>query len=106
MPESSGKTRWPGSQPPDRYDYDPLNPVPTLGGRSLQSGKLVPGPFDQFHVDRFILGDEAWVKDELERYRDTLGVQHFTMRMQWPGLEQNLVLESIERLGRVVASIR
>jgi len=42
----------PGTQPPDRYDYDPLNPVPTVGGRSLPTGKLVPGPFDQVHVER------------------------------------------------------
>jgi hypothetical protein len=42
----------PGSQPPDRYDYDPLNPVPTVGGRSLPTGKLVPGPFDQVHVEK------------------------------------------------------
>lgn len=63
-------------------------------------------PFDEFRADRFIIGDEAWVRGELERYRDTLGVQHFTMRMQWPGLEQKLVLRSIERLGKIVASIR
>lgn len=42
----------PGSQPPDRYDYDPLNPVPTVGGRSLPTGKLVPGPFDQVRVEQ------------------------------------------------------
>ena len=63
-------------------------------------------PFDDFRPDRFIIGDEAWVKDEIERYRDVLGVRHFVMRMQWPGLDQKLVLESIERLGRIVASIR
>jgi len=42
----------PGSQPADRYDYDPLNPVPTVGGRSLPTGKLVPGPFDQVHAEK------------------------------------------------------
>jgi hypothetical protein len=36
----------PGSQPPDRYDYNPLDPVPTTGGRNLPSGKLVPGPVE------------------------------------------------------------
>jgi hypothetical protein len=45
------------------------------------------------------------VRDELVRYRESLGVQHFTMRMQWPGLEQALVLKSIERLGRIIASL-
>ena len=63
-------------------------------------------PFDRFRADRFIVGDEAWVKDEIERYRDTLGIRHFIMRMQWPGLDQRRVLDSIERLGRIAASVR
>lgn len=62
-------------------------------------------PFESFKKDRFIIGDEAHVRDELLRYRDELGVQHFTLRMQWPGLEQGLVLKSIERMGRIIASI-
>ena len=62
-------------------------------------------PFDQFKEDRFLIGDEAFIKDELIRYRETLGVNHFIMRMQWPGLDQDKVLASIERLGRIVASI-
>ncbi len=40
-----------GTQPPDRYLYDPNFPVPTVGGRSLPTGKLVPGPLDQVHVE-------------------------------------------------------
>jgi alkanesulfonate monooxygenase SsuD/methylene tetrahydromethanopterin reductase-like flavin-dependent oxidoreductase (luciferase family) len=62
-------------------------------------------PFDTFKDDRFIIGDEAFVRDELVRYRETLGVEHFTLRMQWPGLDQALVLASIERMGRIIASI-
>lgn len=62
-------------------------------------------PFDAFRADRFMIGDEAFMRDELARYRDVLGVAHFTMRMQWPGLSQQHVLKSIERLGRVVASL-
>jgi putative CocE/NonD family hydrolase len=42
----------PGAGPPDRYLYDPRFPVPTSGGRSLPTGKLVPGPLDQTHVER------------------------------------------------------
>ena len=42
----------PGADPPDRYLYDPRFPVPTVGGRSLPTGKLVPGPLDQTHVER------------------------------------------------------
>lgn len=41
----------PGSQPPDRYIYDPHNPVPTVGGRLLYTGKRAPGPLDQGPVE-------------------------------------------------------
>jgi alkanesulfonate monooxygenase SsuD/methylene tetrahydromethanopterin reductase-like flavin-dependent oxidoreductase (luciferase family) len=38
--------------------------------------------------DRFIIGDKASVKEEIARYRELLGVDHFIMRCQWPGLPQ------------------
>ena len=60
-------------------------------------------PFDEFKRDRFIIGDEGFVREELIRYHETLGVQHYTLRMQWPGLDQALVLKSIERMGRIIA---
>ncbi len=41
----------PGSQPPDTFIYDPINPVPTLGGRVVPSPGLVPGPFDQSSIE-------------------------------------------------------
>jgi len=61
--------------------------------------------FDQFCQDRFIIGDEASVRDEMQRYRDEVGITRFVMRMQWPGMDQALVLKSIERMGRIVASL-
>lgn len=62
-------------------------------------------PFEQFRTDRFVIGDTAQVKDDLQRYKELLGVDHFMMRMQWPGLDQNLVLKSIERLGKAAAQV-
>ncbi|MGC8000851.1 hypothetical protein, partial [Salmonella enterica] len=62
--------------------------------------------FDGFCRDRFLIGDSARVKDEIARYRETIGVDHFIMRMQWPGLDQTTVLRSIERLGRIIADVR
>lgn len=41
-----------GAQAPDVFTYDPRDPVPTTGGRLLASGKLVPGPLDQSHVEQ------------------------------------------------------
>ena len=60
-------------------------------------------PFEEFAKDRFIIGDAAFVKDEIARYRDLLGVNHFLMRVQWPGLEQDKVLRTIAALGRIFA---
>jgi len=42
----------PSDEPPDIYVYDPRFPVPTVGGRVLAAGTLVPGPFDQSRVEK------------------------------------------------------
>lgn len=55
--------------------------------------------FEQMAKDRFIIGDKVAVKEEIARWQERLGVNHFVMRMQWPGLEQDKVLASIRRLG-------
>lgn len=61
--------------------------------------------FRQFAHDRFVVGDEAYVRGELRRYRDELGATEFRFRMCWPGLPQKEVLASIARAGRVMASL-
>lgn len=63
------------------------------------------GGFRQFAQDRFVVGDESYVKDELQRYRAELGATEFRFRMAWPGLPQSEVLASIERVGRIVAAL-
>jgi len=57
--------------------------------------------FEEFARDRFIIGDAVAVKEDIARYRETLGVDHFIMRLQWPGLPQEQVLGSIRRLGAI-----
>lgn len=37
----------PAGERPDRFTFDPLNPVPTIGGRLCCGDALPPGPFDQ-----------------------------------------------------------
>ena len=59
-------------------------------------------PFEAFARDRFIVGDKVSVKEEIARYRETLGVDHFLMRVQCPGLPQERVLGSIRRLGEIL----
>jgi alkanesulfonate monooxygenase SsuD/methylene tetrahydromethanopterin reductase-like flavin-dependent oxidoreductase (luciferase family) len=60
--------------------------------------------FEDFARDRFIIGDKVSVKEEIARYREVLGVDHFIMRCQWPGLSQERALGSIKRLGEIFAS--
>ena len=68
------------------------------------AGPHCPSSFEDFARDRFIIGDKVSVKEEIARYRELLGVDHFIMRCQWPGLPQEQVLSSIQRLGEIFAS--
>jgi alkanesulfonate monooxygenase SsuD/methylene tetrahydromethanopterin reductase-like flavin-dependent oxidoreductase (luciferase family) len=58
-------------------------------------------PFEEFVKDRFIVGDKPFVKNEVQRYRDLLGVNHFLMRVQWPSLPHANVLRTITTLGEI-----
>lgn len=58
-------------------------------------------PFEDFARDRFIIGDKVFAREEVERYREFLGVDHFIMRVQWPGLDQSKVLRTIRTLGEL-----
>ena len=60
-------------------------------------------PFEDFVRDRFIIGDKVSVKEEIARYRETLGVDHVIMRVQWPGLPQERALHTIRALGEIMA---
>ena len=51
----------PGDEKPDRYDYDPQRPVPSIGGNLSTAGwewttkgpdPLIPGPVDQRPIER------------------------------------------------------
>jgi alkanesulfonate monooxygenase SsuD/methylene tetrahydromethanopterin reductase-like flavin-dependent oxidoreductase (luciferase family) len=59
--------------------------------------------FEEMARDRFIIGDKVSVKEEIARWHETLGVNHFIMRVQWPGLDQERVLGSIRRLAEIFA---
>jgi alkanesulfonate monooxygenase SsuD/methylene tetrahydromethanopterin reductase-like flavin-dependent oxidoreductase (luciferase family) len=57
--------------------------------------------FEEVARDRFIIGDKAYVKEEIARWEEKLGVNHMIVRVQWPGLPQQQVLGSIRRLGEI-----
>jgi alkanesulfonate monooxygenase SsuD/methylene tetrahydromethanopterin reductase-like flavin-dependent oxidoreductase (luciferase family) len=67
-------------------------------------GRRTETTFEDFARDRFIIGDKTSVKEEIARYREILGVDHFIMRCQWPGLPQEQALGSIQRLGEIFAA--
>lgn len=60
-------------------------------------------PFEEFVKDRFIIGDKAFVKEEIARYHELLGCDHFIMRVQWPSLDPAKTLRTIENLGDIFA---
>ncbi len=42
----------PGDEQPDRFVYDPADPVPTHGGSLLMTPEYLPGPLDQRPIER------------------------------------------------------
>lgn len=72
-------------------------------GLDGQQGDDPKAAFDRMARDCFIIGDKAFVKDEVARYRELLGVNHFIMRAHWPGFPQEKVLRSMHALGEIFA---
>jgi alkanesulfonate monooxygenase SsuD/methylene tetrahydromethanopterin reductase-like flavin-dependent oxidoreductase (luciferase family) len=68
-------------------------------------GERIRQDFDKFAADRFIIGSEDAVVEQILRYGETTGADHLLMRVQWPGLDQEMVLRTIDRLGRVIARL-
>jgi alkanesulfonate monooxygenase SsuD/methylene tetrahydromethanopterin reductase-like flavin-dependent oxidoreductase (luciferase family) len=66
-------------------------------------GRRTESSFEDFARDKFIIGDKVSVKEEIARYRELLGVDHFIMRCNWPGLPQHQTLATIKRLGEIFA---
>jgi alkanesulfonate monooxygenase SsuD/methylene tetrahydromethanopterin reductase-like flavin-dependent oxidoreductase (luciferase family) len=64
-------------------------------------GRRTETTFEDFARDKFIIGDKVSVKEEIARYHEMLGVDHFIMRCQWPGLPVERTLSSIRRLGEI-----
>src|SRR5512136_2231049 len=63
--------------------------------KALPAGESFAPDFEALARDRFLLGDSARVREEIARYRDTLGVTTVIVRVQWPGMEQAKVLRTI-----------
>jgi alkanesulfonate monooxygenase SsuD/methylene tetrahydromethanopterin reductase-like flavin-dependent oxidoreductase (luciferase family) len=59
-------------------------------------------PFDELVKDRFIVGTPDDVNQEIKRYHDAIGANHFLMRFQWAGMPQERVLEQIAMMSKEV----
>ncbi len=66
-------------------------------------GRKIDANFEDYGRDKFIIGDKVKVKEEIARYNEILGTNHFVMRCQWPGLPVERTLDSIKRLGEIFA---
>jgi alkanesulfonate monooxygenase SsuD/methylene tetrahydromethanopterin reductase-like flavin-dependent oxidoreductase (luciferase family) len=61
--------------------------------------------FDNFAAKRFVIGSANEVVDQIGRYGEHTGTDHILLRVQWPGLGQKTVVQTLERLGRVVEQL-
>ncbi len=58
--------------------------------------------YEELCRDRFIIGTPDECQAEIRRYAERVGVNHFLLRVQWPGMPQKLALAQIELLGKSV----
>lgn len=66
----------------------------------------IRGDFDKFAGERFLIGSANEVADRIARYGERTGTDHILLRVQWPGLGQDMVLRTLERLGKVVEQVK
>lgn len=58
--------------------------------------------FDELLRDRFLLGSPAEVAEQMIRLNRSLGVNHIIMSIQWAGMPQQLVLDTMQMLAEEV----
>ena len=94
--------RWAGACPTASRWCASATSAPTTGPRSTSAAVALQYKYDAYASwglsgaadprfeelvrNRFIIGDAVFVKEEIARYREALGVDHFMMRCHWPGL--------------------
>jgi alkanesulfonate monooxygenase SsuD/methylene tetrahydromethanopterin reductase-like flavin-dependent oxidoreductase (luciferase family) len=59
-------------------------------------------PFDEWRVDRVVLGDPDEVTDELRRYRDELGVDCVVLKLLRQGIPLDHVIDAVRLVGEHV----
>ena len=70
--------------------------------KPMPSNENLNRAVDELARDRFIIGDPDECCAEIERYHRLLGVNHFILRLQWPGFAHSDTLHAIEMVGKYV----
>ena len=58
--------------------------------------------FDDLIKDRFFLGSADEVAQQIIDYTRKTGINHHILSCQWPGMPQNMVMDTLQLLARVV----
>jgi alkanesulfonate monooxygenase SsuD/methylene tetrahydromethanopterin reductase-like flavin-dependent oxidoreductase (luciferase family) len=70
--------------------------------RALPADQTFARPLEELARDRFVIGTPDDLVAEAERFAAELGATTLILRVQWPGMDQQRVLEQIRLLGRAV----
>jgi alkanesulfonate monooxygenase SsuD/methylene tetrahydromethanopterin reductase-like flavin-dependent oxidoreductase (luciferase family) len=70
--------------------------------KPMPSNENLNRAVDELARDRFIIGDPDECCAEIERYHRLLGVNHFILRLQWPGFAHSDTVRAIEMVGKYV----
>lgn len=62
----------------------------------------VDAQFDDLASDRFLLGSPDAVREEIETYRETFGMDHLIIRCRWPGMPAETARASFRRFAEDV----
>lgn len=80
-----------------KYKYDTY--VKWGQSESADSNSAFKKDFRKFATNRFLIGDQNTVFNEIRQYRDELNIDHLICRVEWPGLTIDQVLQTIRLLG-------
>ena len=94
------ETAWREAQP---YLYAKYQAYASWGqDKALPGDEDFTAPFQELARDRFIIGTPEDCAQELQRYRDELGVTTMIARLQWPGMPHEKTLNVIRLIGEQV----
>jgi alkanesulfonate monooxygenase SsuD/methylene tetrahydromethanopterin reductase-like flavin-dependent oxidoreductase (luciferase family) len=67
--------------------------------RAVPPDQTFDHPLEELARDRFIIGTPDDLVREAQRYSDELGVTTLSLRVQWPGMPRQAVLDQIRLIG-------